>query len=154
MIQPLRTAHRRAFVAIAFVLPVVLAAGLGARHRQSRSSVQAARLPDSAHLVRRSTDLWSKQAMLTEFYDDANHPGEISVIVRPAVELTEPDLLLYWSSELPPENMLSANARLLGPFVEGRPFTLPLDVDGTGYLVLFSLPHQTVLDSAKVEKLP
>jgi len=27
-------------------------------------------------------------------------------------------------------------------------------VDRSGYLVLFSLPHQTVVDTAKVERLP
>jgi hypothetical protein len=152
MIQPLRTTHRRAFFALAVVLPVVLAAGLGAR--RPRSSIQTALLPDSAQLVRKSGNLWLKHAIQTEFYEVSNHPGEISVVMRSTVELTEPDLLLYWSSELPGGNVLPAHSRLLGPFIGGEPFTLPLGVDRTGYLVLFSLPHQTVFDTARVEKLP
>jgi hypothetical protein len=35
MIQPLRTAHRRLFVALAFVLAAILLIGLGARRPQA-----------------------------------------------------------------------------------------------------------------------
>jgi hypothetical protein len=92
--------------------------------------------------------------MQTEFYNDSNRLGDIQVALHPAQELNEPDLLLYWSVEQPTGDFLPATAQLLGPFAPGKAFTLPLNVDRAGYLVLFSLPHETVFDKAKVEKLP
>ena len=154
MIQPLRTVHRLAFVALAFVLPVVIVAGLAVRRPRLASGSSPVRLPASAQLLRDSGTLWPKHVMRTEFYTDSSHPGDIEVLLVPAEELNEPDLLLYWSMEPPSGDPLPAGARLMGPFITGKPFALPLSVRGSGYLVLFSLPHQTVFDTAKVEKLP
>jgi hypothetical protein len=152
MIQPLRAVHRRAFVALAFVLPAVLAAGLGARRPRVPSDVRFGQVPGSAHLVRKSDALWQKHSIQTEFYSDRS--GDIQVTLRPAQQLNEPDLLLYWSAEQPTGDSLPAGAQLLGSFVAGKAFTLPLNSDRAGYLVLLSLPHQSLSDSAKVEKLP
>lgn len=154
MIQPLRSVHRRAFLLLAFVLPLVLLAGLEARRPGRPSSVPVGQLPSSVHLVRRSDTLWQKHAIKTEFYNDPNHPGDIEVALYPVQELNEPDLLLYWSLDQPTAESLPAGAQLLGSFVAGKVFTLPTNVDRAGYLALFSLPHQTVYDSARVEKLP
>ena len=92
--------------------------------------------------------------MRTEFYSDSDRPGEIYIVLIAAEELNEPDLLLYWSVDPPSGDSLPAGARLVGPFVARKPFVLPLTVSGSGYLVLFRLPHQAVFDTAKVEKLP
>ena len=154
MIQPLRTVHRFGFVALAFVLPAVIVAGLAARRPRLASGSPPAQLPASAQLVRKSGALWPKHAMRTEFYSDSDRPGEIDVVLIAAEELNEPDLLLYWSMDPPLGDSLPAGARLVGPFIAGKPFALPLSVSGSGYLVLFSLPHQTVFDTAKVESLP
>ena len=154
MIQPLRTVHRRAFLVLAFVLPLVVLAGLEARRTGLPSSVQLGQLPTSTGELRKSDNLWKKHAMRTEFYNDSNHPGDIQVALYPVQELNEPDLLFYWSLDQPTAESLPASAQLLGSFVAGKVFTLPTDVDRAGYLVLFSLPHQTVYDSARVEKLP
>jgi len=150
MIQPLRTVHRFAFVALAFVLPVVIVAGLAARRPRLVSASQ--QLSASAQLVRESGTLWQKHAMRTEFYSDSERSGEVDVVVIAAEELNEPDLLLYWSMDPPSGDSLPAGARLVGPFIAGKPLPLPLRLRG-GYLVLFSLPHQTVFDTAKVEEL-
>lgn len=154
MIQPLRTVHRFAFVALAFFLPVVIVAGIAARHPRRPSGSLLVQMPGSEQLVRKSGTLWPKHAMRTEFYSDSSRPGEIDLVLIPAVELNEPDLLLYWSADPPSGDSISAGARLLGRFIAGKPFVLPLSADRSGYLVLFSLPHQTVFDTAKVEKLP
>lgn len=154
MIQSLRTVHRRAFVALAFVLPVVLVAGLASRHPRLSFGSPPVQLPSSAHLVRTSGTLWPKHAVRTDFYSDSSRPGEIDVVLIPTEELSKPDLLLYWLVEPPSRDSLSANARLICPFSAGKPFVLPLNADRSGYLVLFSLPHQAVFDAAKVEKLP
>jgi hypothetical protein len=154
MIQPLRTVHRRAFTALALVLPLVIAAGLASLHPRLPSEAPAVRLPGSAHLVRKSGTLWPKHGMRTEFYNDSSRPGDIEVVVGPTKDVNEPDLLLYWSVDPPSGDSLSAGARLVGPFIAGKPLVLPQNVDRYGYLVLFSLSHQTVFDMAKVEKLP
>jgi hypothetical protein len=154
MIQPLRTMHRRAFVGLAFVLPVLLLAGLGARRPRVPSSVGVPQLPVSADLLRKSGTLWPKHTLRTEIYEDSNHLGNIHVVLYPAQELSEPDLLLYWSAARPSGESLPGDARLLGPFIAARPYTLPLNTDRAGYLILFSLPHQTVFDTAQVERVP
>lgn len=154
MIQPLRTVHRHAFVTLAFVLTIVIVLGLASRHARPPFGAAAVQLPGSAHLVGQSDNLWPKHAMRTEFYNDSNRLGSIDVVVSPPEGLNEPDLLLYWSVDPPSGDSLPANARLVGPFKARKSFALPLDVNRSGYLVLFSLPHQTVFDMAKVEKLP
>jgi hypothetical protein len=105
-------------------------------------------------LVRKSDTLWQTHTIQTTFYSDLNRSGDIQVSLHPAKELNEPDLLLYWSVEQPTRDSLPAAAQFLGPFAVGKAFGLPLSVNRAGYLVLFSLPHQSLLDTAKVEKLP
>jgi hypothetical protein len=158
MIQPLRTVHRRVFVGLALVLPAILLVGLGARHSRLPWSVPAAQLPNSAHLLRKSDTLWQKQTIRSEFYSDSNHPGDIFLVLnpvalQPAQEAIGPDLLLYWSTDQPQGDSVPARAQLLGAFIGGKVFTLPVSLGRTGYLVLFSLPHHTVFDTARVETL-
>ena len=154
MIQPLRTVHRFAFVALAFVLPVVIVAGLAARRPRLASGSPPVQLPASAQLVRESGALWPKHSMRTEFYSDSSRPGEIEVVLIPTEDWNEPDLLLYWSMDPPSGDSLPDGARLVGPFITGKPFALPPSLSGSGYFVVFSLAHQTIFDTAKVEKLP
>jgi hypothetical protein len=85
MIQPLRTVHRHVFVALAFVLPAVLVAGLGARHAPLPSHIPSIALPSSAYLVRKSGTLWQEHSIGTEFYRNSYRPGEI----LPRATLTE-----------------------------------------------------------------
>jgi|SRR5579863_997479 len=158
MIQPLRVVHRRAFVALALILPAILLVGLGARRPGQRLSTAAAQLLNSAHLFRKSATLWQKQTIQSEFYGDSNHPGAIFVVLNPVVlhpaqEAIEPDLLLYWSVARPQGDSLPANSRLLGAPVAGKVLALPLGVE-RGYLVLFSLPHHSVFDTARIDGLP
>jgi hypothetical protein len=153
VIQPLRTVHRFVFVALAFILPVVIATGLASWQSHLLPASPPIQLLSSANLLRESRTLWAKHTMRTEFYNDSEGHGEIDVVLIPPEELNEPDLLLYWSADPLSGDSLPAGARLLGPFGAGKPFILPPSVDGSGFLVLFSLPHQTVFDTAKVEKL-
>ncbi len=159
MIQPLRTVHRRAFVALALLLPAILLVGLGARHPSQRSSAPAAQLPNSAHMLRKSDTLWQKQTMRSEFYGDSNRSQVIYVVLKPERDLSEPDLLLYWAAKPPQGNALPEDVQFVGSYAAGKAFTLPLNVgkfnsERAGYLVLFSLAHHTVFDTARVETLP
>jgi hypothetical protein len=153
MIQPLRTVHRRAFVALAVVLPIILAVGLGARHPRLHPSARAAEMSASARLRTTSDTLWRKYAIQTVFYADPNRAQQVYAVLKPAQEFGEPDLLLYWTDNDVQGETLPAQARLLGPFVSGRAFALPQNTGQTSHLVLYSLAHQVVVDTADVEKL-
>jgi hypothetical protein len=76
------------------------------------------------------------------------------VVLLPAQELNEPDLLLYWAAIAPEGNSLPKEARLVGAFNTAKVFPIPLNEKRAGYLVLFSPAHQTVFDTARVEMLP
>ncbi len=144
MIQPLRAVHRRAFVALALVLPAILLIGLGARRPRLGPSAHVTDVPDTGNMVRESSTLWQKHSIPLDTY----------VVLLPAEELNEPDLLLYWATNAPLGNILPGEARLVGALTTGKAFLLPLNEKAAGHLVLFSPAHQTVFDIAKVEKLP
>ncbi len=152
MIQPLRTVHRRAFFALAVVLPVILAVGLGAR--RTRTQFAPSTDESSNYPLTKPDKLWQKHAIQTELYRNASHPQEIDVVLKPVQELNEPDLLLYWAADEPQGNTLPVSARLLGAFHAGRAFALPQDATQDGHLVLYSGAHLAVVDTVPVEKLP
>ena len=154
MIQPLRTVHRRAFVALAVVLPAVLSAGLGSRRPHLSPSAPAAEMPPATYLLRKSDKLWQSHVVQSEFYSDTGNPQKIYVTLKPKQALTEPDVLLYWSESEPQGRSLPSTALLLGPFAAGKALALPADVRRASHLLLYSLAHREVIDSATVEALP
>ena len=154
MIQPLRAVHRRSFVALALVLPAILLIGLGARRPRLGPSAQGTDVPDTRNMVRESSTLWQKHSIQSRFYDKPDRPLDTYVVLLPAQELNEPDLLLYWATNEPQGNVLPGEAQLVGAFATGKTFLLPLNGTRTDHLVLFSPAHQTVFDIARVEKLP
>lgn len=153
MIQPLRSLHRYTFRMLAIALPAILLTGLGARHpRQVASAVE---MPASAYLVREADDLWRAHAIRSEFYGDREHPQQTDLRLAPVQDLGEPDLLLYWSNSEPKGNALPPDARLMGPLAPNTLFALPQNGQALkGHLVLYSLAHQTVIDSATLENMP
>ncbi len=154
MIQPLRAVHRRAFVALALVLPAILLIGLGARRPRLGPSAHATDAPDTGNMVRESGNLWQKHSIQSRFYRKPERPLDTYVVLLPAQELNEPDLLLYWATNSPQGNVLPGEAQLVGAFTAGKAFLLPLNEKRAGHLVLFSPAHQTVFDTARVEKSP
>src|SRR5271165_3095258 len=154
MIQPLRTVHRRAFFALAVVLPAILLAGIEGRRPGTNQKERSPELPATAYLVRESNGLWSQHSIATKFYGRSDSPKDIYVVLRPTQALNEPDLLLYWATNAPRGNSLPSESLLVAPYTADEAFALPLDKERAGNLVLFSLAHQTVFDSARVEKLP
>ena len=154
MIQPLRTVHRRAFVALALVLPAILLAGIEARHPGTSLTGRSPELPATAYLERESNGLWTHHSIATKFYSRSDSPKDIYVVLRPMQPLNEPDLLLYWSTNTPRGKSLPSESLFVAPYTAAEAFTLPLDKERAGNLILFSLAHQTVFDSARVEKLP
>ena len=154
MIQPLRTVHRRAFVTLAVVLPAILLAGIEARHPGTSLTGRSPELPATAYLVRESNGLWTQHQIDTKFYVRSDDAKDIYVVLRPIQALNEPDLLLYWNTNAPAENSLPSESLLVGPYSADEAFALPLERGRAGNLILFSLAHQTVIDTARVEKLP
>ncbi len=154
MIQPLRAVHRRAFVALALVLPATLLIGLGARRPRLGPSAQATDVQDTGNMVRESSTLWQKHSIQSRFYRRPDRPLDTYVVLSPAEQLNEPDLLLYWATNAPQGNVLPREAHLVSAFKAGKAFLLPLNEKGAGHLVLFSQAHQTVFDTARVETLP
>ena len=154
MIHPLRTAHRTAFVMLAILLPAILVAGLGARHRGSDLPMQGAQVPASLKLVSDSAGLWQKHAIRTKFYSMAEHPQNTYLVLQPAPDLNEPDLLVYWTANAPTGNLLPAKAQLVGTLATGKPLLLPPTAKAAGYVVLFSSAHPGLFDTARVENLP
>jgi hypothetical protein len=154
MIQPLRAVHRRAFVALAVMLPSILLIGLGARRPRLGPGANATDLQGTGNMVGESSNFWQKHSIRSQFYSKPDRPVDKYVVLLPAQELNEPDLLLYWATNAPQGNILPGDAQLVGAFTTGKAFLLPLDEKGAGYLVLFSQAHHTVFDTARVEKLP
>lgn len=154
MIQPLRTVHRRAWVALALLLPAMVLIGLGARHPRLAPSTQAADVPTTAFEVTDSSVLWLNHAVQSKFYGESDRPQDIYVVLQPTRDLNEPDLLLYWTADEPQGSALPGNAQLVGTFTPGKASLLPLNERRAGHLVLFSSAHQTVVDSATVGTLP
>jgi len=154
MIQPLRAAHRRAFAGLAAVLPAILLIGLGARVSRQGEGAHIGDVPATAEVVRESGSLWQNHTIQSTFYRMPDHPQEIDALLRPAQDLNAPDLLLYWTANAPQGNALPGKAKFMGSFKAGTALPIPLNENHTGYLVLFSSAHQSVFDTARVEKLP
>lgn len=154
MIQPIRVVHRRAFALLTLVLPAILLIGLGARHSRSGSTAGPTDLPTETYVVRSSSNLWQRHSIQSQFYSSKDASQGTYLVLQATQSLNEPDALLYWDTNKPQRNVLSGRAQLLGAFRAGKVFHLPMNEERAGYLVLFSPAHQTVVDTAKVEKLP
>ena len=122
MIQPLRAVHRRAFVALALVLPAILLLGLGARRPRLVPSTHATDVADTGNMVRESSTLWQKHSIQSRFYSKPDRPLDTYVVLLPAEGLNEPDLLLYWATNAPQGNVLPGEAQLWRPLPRARPF--------------------------------
>lgn len=154
MIQLLRTAHRRAFVGLALVLPVILVLGLAARRPQAAGIGSAMLIPANLAVIKQSDRIWRGHAIATEFLRDSNDPAAMYVGLSPEEELNEPDLLLYWTESDIAGEALPADAQLLGAFMPGKLYALERNEDRTGRLVLYSGAHHVIVDVSLRETLP
>ena len=153
MIQPLRKVHRRVFSILAIGVPAILWMGLQAREELPSQKSATAEMPSNLYLVRQSDRLWGKHIIQSKFYGDSANGQEVQVLFELPQELSDPDLLLYWTGDLRPSAEIS-QWKLLGTFTAGRVFTLPANAKRGGHLALYSLAHGEFVDSALVENLP
>ena len=152
MIQPLRTVHRWTFIVLAGVLPVILGIALKARPRVVSARVDTVRTEHASGRQNETTAVWAKQTFSTEFYSDAKNSG-VRFTLMPLRDLDEPDLLLYWSSQHRTTSPELSGAHLLGSFRPGSSYSFPAGTQ-QGSLILYSLAHREIVDSARVEGLP
>jgi hypothetical protein len=127
MTRPLRRAHRSIWLALAVVLPSLLAAGLALRPAEVGDERMmdriTLRLPNGTEMVSDSRELWGN-----------------------AVDA--PDPLIYWAET---GTQSIAKAQLAGSLQQGRRSAIPVPSSG-GYLLLYSLAHREVLASAPTPK--
>jgi hypothetical protein len=147
VIQPLRTLHRRAAYTLAVALPAVFIAGLAARKGPAPPNGAAMwRLTPPAEVSWRPAAvvrLASTQATVRRS-DDSKW-----IEIRTPQPLA-PDVLVYWSPAGAPGSELPPGSRLLGTLAEG-PVATPASA---GYALLYSLPHQNIIGSIRLEGLP
>ena len=133
MIRPLRRAHRAIVTMLALVLPVLVVAALAARREIPASTRFAGLSP------RRATF-------------EGEGPGAIVRWEKRLEQLPAPDVLVYWSGEPVSGSVLPRDAVLVGRFV---PDVLPSPASrSAGYLILYSLAHQEVIDAARLGGRP
>ena len=70
--------------------------------------------------------------------------------LEPPDDLSAPDLLVYWSAELSDVNQLPSQAVLLGTLENSKRLQF-LKINPKGFLILYSLAHQSVVDTASLE---
>ena len=151
MIQSLRTANRRVFAALAFVLPAVIVVGLVARRPpllpSSKKYDREARQP-----TQRVDQTWLQHKIHSVRLRNANDPATVQIVLEPLDDISAPDLLVYWSPELSGSDSLPTGAVLLGAFESSKPLQLR-DNHARGFLVLYSLAHRRIIDAAPLESL-
>ena len=156
MIQPLRTAHRAVFLALALFLPVLFVSGLLSRHKWPPAPTQNARQSvTSGGLISQQTVMPNGKKIDIRIFVNKTIQNAPEIQLIPASPLVAPDILVYWS-ETEPKSGLSANARLLGAFTPTQRYRLPAEAGGhaRGYVVLYSLAQKQLLASFSVESRP
>lgn len=149
MIQPLRTAHRRIFTVLAVLLPSIIVVGLSERHALVRAKESS--ISQRATRLSAASAFWEKNTLSTEFSSDPSNLDIVQLFLKPVQELRDPDLLLYWTAEARAQDL--SHARLLGALVGDRAYSLTR-AEHRGYLLLYSLGHDAIVDTAKIERLP
>ena len=134
MIQPLRTAHRRIFAVMVVLVPILIAAGVASRHKETSATARTVVLIGA----RSAGGLIVAQRSGTE----------LNAIATKQLEF--PDLLAYWSNS-PNASFPDPESVLLGSFVPGRlnRFSLPAGSD-TGTLILYSVPLGQAVDTVAI----
>ncbi|MEM8993891.1 MAG: hypothetical protein AAGF23_03755 [Acidobacteriota bacterium] len=143
MIASLRRRHRWMMVGLTAGLPVLLAASL-----VDRPGMPSGDLPGELLASASGQALAGGEVAFTEHRGSVTR-FEDALQLELASGLRAPDVLAYWSSTAAdPSAGLPRDARLLGAVDPARANLYAVDAADSGHLVLYSLGHQTVVDSA------
>ncbi len=155
MIQPLRTGHRRVMFTLAAALPVLFVAGLAARKSPAPANQAVRWEGDGGSQVqwRPATPfrLGSTVATIRESADG------IWLEIQSGADPLTPDLLVYWSATAPSGDTLPPDSHLLGTLAGRRAqrIQLPGSARQTrGYVMVYSLAHQSLAGSMRLRGLP
>jgi hypothetical protein len=140
--------HRHGFLVLLVLLPMVLVTGLHYRRRPTQS---ASPEPTNFSIQRQTDGYWQSQKIHVSLLRKSGESGTW-LQLTPTQKLAAPDVLVYWSAQLPEQNVLPANAQLLGPLDPATRYRLPALSDG--HLVLYSLPLNIVIDSTSLGMQP
>lgn len=153
MILNLRQRHRRVFAVLGALLPLLFVVGIAVR----RAVPQPESLPPelSPQTVTFTAtgyerdDLFHKSPVQVRLFRD-HESGALAVGLTAAKDFLKPDLMAYWSAARPTaSDALPPNASLLGAFI-GGPLALPTEASvQDGFLILFSLANQEIVDVSK-----
>lgn len=155
MIRPLRKRHRLVFIALALIVPPLLAAALLGRPRgPSQPPPPEGDGPAAAVLTQRLQS-WgggSLRASVVRAED-----GGFAVVVELLDPGSHPELLVYWDPAAGPDGAaLPQDAYLLGRLAGTAPqrMALPRGAAQSGRLILYDLPHQQRVTSFELELSP
>ncbi len=128
--------------------------GLASRHWSAVAQATNPSGAASGYISEKIDARWERNTIAAEFYSDTGNPEHTYVVLRPGIELLEPDLLLYWTDSEDSAQTLSSNARFLGPLKRGERYLLRSNELASGRLVLYSLADRAVVAQAWIEKRP
>lgn len=148
----LRRRHRQATLALALAVPPAFALALAARPVPPDATLPEALAVEpavGAPLFDRDDRFAALPIRARVFEGEA---GARVLELAPRVDPQRPDVLVYWSDAGAPADRVPGSARLLGRLAgrEVRRFALPPGA-GAGRVLLWSLGHGALVDSAPVE---
>ena len=156
MILPLRQLHRRMFIVLGVVLPLMFALGIIARRPVPQADTSSLEL--SADTVTFTAtgfewdDLFPESQIRVRLYRD-HASGVLAAGFSASEEFLKPDLLIYWVAGSPTTgDTLPPEAKLLGAFV-ATTLVLPAEAStANGCLILYSLANQEIVDVSKATR--
>lgn len=144
MIAPLRRRHRTLFVVLSLAVPALFLVALAHRPPAPQVPELPPEFASGGAEAGERLELFAGYAALRTVNGGGAH------LTLEALEpLRRPGVLAYVSTDAPTDQ-LPTDAHLLGPVTWGqaRTFTLPPAAVHGGHLVLYSLPHQEIVDTA------
>lgn len=154
-----RTSHRRVWTIFAITMPLLFLGAIWVRPPLTDPLAAPLILTEAfenqspkGRKVSSHLRLGSKQALgLEVFHESVQQEAQYWVRVSPSMPVLYPDVLVYWTEAKPSMDSLKS-AFLLGRLEGLSPRTFawpPVAARKDGYIVLYSLGHRQIVDSAK-----
>lgn len=150
MIAPLRRRHRLMITLLALTVPVLVVLAISHRPEHDLQRVGPQTVPENLPAQQEIADLFSLPPTSAQLWQE----GDQAVLYVQTTEAPRlPDLLLYWSASQPGVS-LPADAVLLAPLPARGQRIMPLPQSTAGgYVLLYSLAHQEMVESAPLPTL-
>ena len=150
MIAPLRRRHRLMITFLALTVPALVVLAISQRPGRDLQRLGAPPPPPTLPAHQEITELFTQPPTSGRLWQEG---AQAILHVRSTAAPRLPDLLLYWSPT-PPAAGLPADAVLLAPLPSQGDRVMPLPrATAGGYLLLYSLAHQTVAEKTELPLL-